>query len=119
MIENSVMIANEDEETVVNTFLKQFKRKFVILRDDDTGLNLQLEICINPKGKLLVRHYTLYIVYNFNFEVINSKEDNFVDKALSNIYAKCRLLYKFSIKWLGYNLKCENIILIDEKKIFK
>lgn len=116
MIENSLDTIDVNQEVIVDTSLKQFKRKFITLRDDETGLNLQLEICINSKGKLYVRHYTLYIFYNSPLKVINSKDDKLIDDCLSTIHGKCQLLYKFSIKWLGYKLDCEDILLIDEEE---
>ena len=116
MIKNSVETIDANYEAIINKSLKKFKRKFITLKDNETGLNLQLEICYDSQGKLYVRHYTLYIIYNNHLKVINSQDDKLIDDCLSTIHGKCQLLYKFSIKWLGYRLDCEDILLIDEEE---
>lgn len=121
--DNSVDIMTKNERAVVNTSLKQFERKFITLKNDETGLNLQLEICIDSRGRLFVRHYTFFIIYGdvigVHTYIIDKNDKDTINDPLSTLESKCESLYRVSIKWLGYKLKCEDIILIDEKEDFQ
>ena len=123
MKDNSVNIMTKNERAVFNKSLQQLKRKFITLRNDETGLNLQLEICIDPKERLFVRHYTFFIIYGnvigVHTYIIDKNDKDTINDPLSTLESKCESLYKFSIKWLGYKLKCEDIILIDEEEDFQ
>lgn len=123
MNKNSLDTIDINQEAIVDTSLKQFKRKFITLRDDEIGLNLQLEICIDSKSKLYVRHYTYFVVYDYvigvHIHVIDQSDKDTINEPLSTLESNRESLYKFSIKWLGYKLKCEDILLIDEEEGFQ
>lgn len=114
---NTMTTCNKNERIdKTQADIRQFKRKFITLKDDEIGLTLQLEICYDSQDRLFVRHYTLYIFYGGTIEPIEDKEENERQKWLAYIDAKRKLLYEFSIKWLGYQLKCQDIVLIDEEE---
>ena len=123
MIQNSLDTCDKNPEVIVNSSLKEFKRKFITLRDDETELNLQFEICYDSQGKLFVRHYTYFIVYDHvigvHTRVIDKSDKDTISDPLSTLESNRKSLYKFSIKWLGYKLKCEDILLIDEEEDIK
>jgi hypothetical protein len=127
--EKTIMITENapinDEEEKKDFFdsndvnLKQFKRKFIDIKNEEIGLNLQIEICIDPRNRLFVRHYTLFNIYGWGIKIINKKNDEVVDSCFLNLNSQCYKLYKFSFKWLGYKLSCEDILLIDEEDDFE
>ncbi|GAB4523574.1 MAG: hypothetical protein Tsb0014_01260 [Pleurocapsa sp.] len=120
MIEETRQIQVAEIEALETNGLKQFTRKFISLRDDEIGLNLQLEICFDSEGRLFVRHYTLFIIYGWKIEIIDDiNNEKIISNYLSTLKSKCYELYYSSLKWLGYKLSCENILLIDEQEQFK
>ena len=116
---NTSNFVDENNKVNLNSDIKEFKRKFIMLRDDDLRLNLQLEICIDSKDRLFVRHYTLYIIFNLAIKELSDNTLDEVNNILSTIDSKRQILYISSIKWLGYKLKCENVLIIDEEEDLK
>ena len=113
-------VRNQNIETIdisdKNTILlKKFYRHFISLEDDDIGLNIELEICQDSENRLFVRHYNLYLVYNWKIEIIKSLDDNLIEGCLLNLNSQCYKLSDFSLRWVGYQLNCEKVILIDKE----
>ena len=96
--------------------MKNFQRKFIDLKDMNIGLNLQMEFCINSQRRIFVRHYIIDIVNQYSLREIDSLEAKIVEEIISSIYSKHRNMYPHSIKWLGYKLKCEEVLLLDEEE---
>lgn len=113
MSKNGIDNINKNSQALIN-FLKQFDRRFINLRDEDTNLNFQIEICINSRNKLFVRHYMLTIVYDWALNVIESNDDNNANHIIKKVKSLCQQSYPASIKWLGCRLECETVLLTDD-----
>lgn len=102
-----------------NLSLEQFKRKFINIKNDDLKLNFELEICIDSKNRLFVRHYTYSKFMYGRVDVYDLKDKDTIENCLSNLESRCNCLYEKSLRWLGYELSCKNILLIDEEEQFE
>jgi hypothetical protein len=98
--------------------IRQFKRKFIQLRDDKINLNFELEICIDRQARLFVRHHNFAIIINHELEILEHQEEEKINKYISQLNSRL-LNLRNPLKWLGYKLNCENILLIDEEDNFE
>ena len=81
-------------------------------------LNSEIEICIDSQSRLFVRHHTFWLIYLGT--IINTcdlENKDKVERIIQDLDMCCRYLYQSSLRWLGYKLNCQNVLLIDEEKI--
>ena len=102
-----------------NLSSKQFNHKFINLKNPEIGLNWELEVCIDSRDKLYIRHHTLFIIYYDRIDANDLESKDKVERCLSILESQCQNLYKQSLRWLGYKLSCEKILLIDEEEQFE
>lgn len=96
--------------------LKRFIRKFVPLKNNKIDLFLELEICIDSQEQLFVRYHTLfYILYNKILSIDSTEQlEEKSQQYISSIEYQLINL-RNPIRWLGYKLNCEQILLVDEE----
>ena len=106
----------DNDKSMIMNSIKKFQRRFIDLKDINTGLNLQMEFCINSQDRIFVRHYIIDIVNQYSLREIDSLEAKIVEEIISSLYSQYKNMYPHSIKWLGYKLKCEEVLLLDEEE---
>jgi hypothetical protein len=98
--------------------IKTFRRKFISLKDESINLNFELEICIDRQARLFVRHHNFSRIEYGRLQIIEKQDIKTVNEYISNINNKLLSLIN-PLRWLGYKLNCENILLIDEEDNFE
>jgi hypothetical protein len=61
----------------------------------------------------------LFIIYCDSINAFILENQNKIESSLSTLESQCQNLYKQSLRWLGYKLSCEKILLIDEEEQFE
>lgn len=97
----------------------KFLRKFILLNNDEIGLNFELEICIDSQQRLFVRHYAYFAFYYNRITAVDLNDSDKSESCLSTIESRCKYLYEQSIRWLGYKLKPQTVLLIDKEEQFE
>ena len=95
--------------------VNRFTRKFVTLKSSKIDLLLELEICIDPKERLFVRHHILSYIQTNNIQPIDSTNIEQTSKQYISNLENQLIRLRNPVRWIGYKLNCEQILLVDEE----
>jgi hypothetical protein len=98
--------------------IKTFRRKFISFKDDNIGLNIELEICIDSQSRLFVRHNNWDYLLGYQLNRFNLNNLSGVDNYILNLNSRL-LSISNPFKWFGYKLNIDNILIIDEEDNFE
>ncbi|MGL5808193.1 MAG: hypothetical protein ACRC11_22600, partial [Xenococcaceae cyanobacterium] len=111
-----VEIMSSQLQHLPNLSTKQFNRKFICLKDEDIKLDFEIEVCIDEKNKLFVRHHVLTLIYGLGIGIISNDVNQKSENYISRIENKCRQLSN-PLRWIGYQCCCEDVLLFDEDNL--
>ncbi|VEP11353.1 hypothetical protein H1P_1000024 [Hyella patelloides LEGE 07179] len=123
--QNTVSTANNLEVINSNTVqqqevkshnVKYFHRRFIPLKSSKINLNLELEICIDSKNRLFVRHHTFSYIRNRTLEIIDPNQLEQISQKYIYELEKKLLIMSYPVRWIGYKLICEQVLLIDDEE---
>ncbi|MGL5877906.1 MAG: GIY-YIG nuclease family protein [Xenococcaceae cyanobacterium] len=105
---------NSEKFKPLETSVKRFKRKFISVCDEEMDLDWELELCIDEKERLFVRHHVYTFLDRENLSPIRNYVNQRPEDYISNLKHFCMHL-RNPFKWIGYKFCCEDVILIDEE----